>query len=337
MNIALFIQIGAAAVIAFILYRNFRKYMDKVYEEEVKEDKKIIKINPEEKELKIFTARKMIFAESGIFTMGFTWDKENYDEEKFGQPSDDEFPPHSIKLDSFYIGKYPVTFEEFDLFCMDQRRSHPSDEGFGRGEKPVINVRWFTAVQYCNWLSEQHGLKPCYTIDKGKEDPNNMDNSNLTQMLDTSKLLNLKWNVICDFKADGYRLPTEAEWEYAARGGKNSREYVFSGSNDYDVSGWTRENSGNRLMKIRRKTSNELGIYDMSGNVNELCWDWYYDKYYESSPHENPKGPKTGSQRVIRGGCYASLITKSRVSSRGCIPPIQKNKYVGFRLVRKAK
>ena len=128
-----------------------------------------------------------------------------------------------------------------------------------------------------------------------------------------------------------YRLPTEAEWEYAARGGNQSKGYKYSGSDNIDVVGWCWENSEGKTHPVGTKTPNELGIYDMSGNVWEWCHDWYAT--YTEDAQTNPQGPAEGSYRVLRGGSWADSEQSCCVSCRGNLTPASRSYFYGFRLV----
>ena len=130
-----------------------------------------------------------------------------------------------------------------------------------------------------------------------------------------------------------YRLPTEAEWEYAARGGNKSRGYTYSGSNSVGDVAWYSENSGSQTHPVGQKQANELGIYDMTGNVWEWCGDWYDSDYYKGSPAFNPEGPSSGSYRVSRGGGWGNYPRSCRTSHRGYNTPGARLDYLGFRLV----
>lgn len=178
---------------------------------------------------------------------------------------------------------------------------------------PIINVSWYQAVRFCNWLSAKEGLTPCYS-ESGPE-------------------------IWCDFQANGYRLPTEAEWEYAARGGKHSKGYLYSGSNQVETVAWYRNNSGSTILDrithaVGTKAPNEIGLHDMSGNVYEWCWDWYGD--FNAAPQTDPTGPVSGIGRVTHGGCWKSPEVNLRWSYRGVLDP-NIHSYVGFRPVRTAE
>jgi len=247
---------------------------------------------------------EMVLAEAGSFEMGST----------NGYP--DELPVHTVRITRpFYVAKYPVTYEEFDKFCDEiLGRMRPEGRGPHRGQMPVSNVTWYDAVAYCNWLSDKEGLTPCYR-GKGK----------VTR---------------CDFSANGYRLPTEAEWEYAARGGHESQGFEYAGSNDPDAVAWYEANSGDKVQFVGLRQANELGLYDLSGNMFEWCWDWYGEHYYASSPVDDPLGPSgpPGTEpweanRVRRSGTWREGAKNIRVACRS----LDYASYVGdnsIRLVR---
>ena len=256
---------------------------------------------------------EMVFVEGGTFDMGDT----------FGDGYSDEKPVHKVTLNSFYIGKYEVTFTEYDVFCNATGRELPGDCLWGRENRPVINVSWYDAVEFCNWLSEQEGLSTCYTIDKSRKDPNNTNSS-----------VDVQWLITCDFSANGYRLPTEAEWEYACRGGSRSAQYKYAGSNTADEVAWYRSNADSKTHPAGQKKPNELGIYDMSGNICEWCWDWYGSDYYSSSPSRNPLGPEKGSSRVRRGGSWYYDGGSVRSADRYYDHADYRDSGIGFRLLR---
>ena len=150
---------------------------------------------------------------------------------------------------------------------------------------------------------------------------------------------NVSWNDCKKFikklnqmTGKSFRLPTEAEWEYAARGGNRSKHKKYSGSNTLEDVAWSHNTNIRRTLPVKKKFTNELGLFDMSGNVYEWCEDKYDSDYYKSSPKSNPTGPSSGSKRVCRGGSWATIVSNCRVSSRGYYSPGSRYSYIGLRL-----
>ena len=221
---------------------------------------------------------------------------------------DNEKPIHQVTLDGFYLQKTPVTYWQYFMF-MQQDGLQVGKPDWGRsGDNPAVYVSWEDAARFCNWLSAQDGLVPVYTINGGSFEVN--------------------WH------ANGYRLTTEAEWEYAARGGKEQKSFIYSGSDNLDEVGWYPENAKNRTHPVRLKNPNTLGMYDMSGNVWEWCQDWYDEDYYKISPSSNPKGPNNGSRRVYRGGSWNGHSRFCRTTIRYGNSPLDRSNFLGFRLAR---
>ena len=254
---------------------------------------------------------EMVLVPGGTFTMGRTT----------GSGDGDELPTHSVILSSFYIGKYEVTQVQY-ANLMQPISSWTSEYGL-LDNYPAYDISWYDAIKYCNLRSMAEGFTPVYSI-SGSTDPvawgsvPNYDNST--------------WNdAICNWDADGYRLPTEAEWEYAARGATNTPDYLYSGSDDINEVAWYDANSGDKAHPVGSKAANGIGTYDMSGNLWEWCWDWYGS--YSSSPQNNPKGPTSGSYRLLRGGVWDGNATYCRVAYRYNTYPYHSYSS-GFRLCR---
>ncbi len=222
----------------------------------------------------------LVYIPAGEFTMG----SKDGDTDAFG----DEKPEHKVYLDGYWIGKYEVTFKQYDKYCEETVKEKPGDQGWGRGDRPVINVSWNDAASYCEWLNKKTGLR--------------------------------------------FNLPTEAQWEKAARG-TDSRIYPWG--NEFDKN---KCNSGESGLK---KTSpvgkfpegaSPYGCLDMAGNVWEWCSDWYDEKYYEKSPGKNPPGPADGEYRVLRGGNWFNDAWHVRAAYRSGYEPSFRWFNAGFRL-----
>jgi len=202
-----------------------------------------------------------------------------------------------ITVGDFYIDKYELTNSEWNAVM-----------GSGGGDNyPKAYVSWFNAIEYCNRRSMQEGLPPCYSYLSYGTNPDNWPagwNTNPS-------------NVSCDWSAIGYRLPSEAEWEYAARGGLQTHGYTYSGSNDLTLVGWYYGNSGYNSHPVGQLAANELGTFDMSGNLWEWCWDVF-----------------SGSFRVIRGGGFTDIADYCTVSGRSYLDATYSYSDFGFRICR---
>ncbi len=171
-----------------------------------------------------------------------------------------------------------------------------------------------------------------------------MDNSPSEFKGDSLPVESVTWSQVQTFLTKlneksglNYCLPTEAEWEYAASGGNQNKNYKYSGSHDADEVAWYRSNAGKTTHIVGSKQVNTLGIYDMSGNVWEWCSDWYGQNYYTSSPQSNPQGPNSGDQKITRGGCWDSDTTNIRKTCRFFALPNSYGKFIGFRLAHDIK
>ena len=201
-----------------------------------------------------------------------------------------ESPRHRVWLDSFAIARTTVTRAEYAQFLADTGHSEPAgwkDPAFGKETQPVVGVNWFTAVHYCEWLSETEGRT--------------------------------------------FRLPTEAEWEKACRGGLADCDYAWGNhpieAHDYFHGNW----SGPRC--VGEFQPNGFGLFNMGDNVHEWCSDWYAEDYYSMSPDRNPCGPETGTRRVSRGGSWRHQVKASRAAQRSSLPPAYAYTDYGFRVV----
>jgi len=257
-------------------------------------------------------------------------------------------PVHTVNLTyDYYIGRYEVTNKSYITYLNESEVSSNgklntkkhidmdnsyceigyANGGFylkkGQKQAPVIEVTWWGAIGYCNWLSEKKGLPKAYDSGGNLLDKNGNKTTDITAVM-------------------GYRLPTEAEWEYAARGGhKSTGDSKYAGSNKIDEVAWYWDNSTNNTYpiykgkgthEVRQKTPNELGLYDMSGNVWEWCHDWF--GIYTSDIQTNPIELERDPCRVARGGGWVGSDVGCRLSSRGEIDQSSSQGDLGFRIAR---
>jgi formylglycine-generating enzyme required for sulfatase activity len=215
--------------------------------------------------------------------------------------------PHRVSISAFYLDKYAVTQELYEkvMGVNPSKRKDPKN--------PVERTQWTDAVRFCNKCSELDGLTPCYDLNT--------------------------WE--CNFDADGYRLPTEAEWEYACRAGSEGKYYFGDAEKDLPRYAWLKPGSQGKPHPVGQKEPNRWGLYDMHGNVWQWCHDWYSETYYAQSPAEDPHGPAAGKMRVLRGGAWDSTPEKCRSAYRHKEFPVYSDACFGadsygFRRARKA-
>jgi len=276
-------------------------------------------------------ASDLVFVEGGSYKIG-EWRSGFFDQEG----------AHDVKVSSFYIAAHEVTVADYAEFMEDYGgltfldryllefglKDKPGQVWNGKeyeaksdakwdhpyltqdGSHPVVLVAWNDAAQFCNWLSLKEGLTPVYQSDSKRSR-----------------------YYFADFSKNGYRLPTEAEWEWAARGGVRSAGFTWSGSETAAEVAWTDENSNAATHPVGVKKPNELGIYDMSGNVIEWCNDWF-EEYSEDAAAVDPTGPADGQDKVLRGGSWCNAEAYSVVIDRIPCPPGYGFNDLGFRVVR---
>ena len=268
----------------------------------------------------------------------FVKERLDYDElvfvegDKFELGSNDGFgnetPKTEVKVSDFYIRKYPITQYEYKKITGENPAYHTTGnhpEISWANRRPVEKVTWWDAINFANKLSEKNNLVVAYDENNGK-----LLDSNGNHTTDISQV-------------EGFRLPTEAEWEFAARGGVARRDTIYSGGDDIADLAWYLNNSkqansarsdGRGTMPVGMKASNELGLFDMSGNVWEWVQDYYDTNAYQNLTEKNPYNKEESNSKVYRGGSWYHFAYRSRVSFRGRYNPDYKSNTIGFRLVR---
>ncbi len=285
----------------------------------------------------------MVHVPGGTFSMG----------DAFGEGSTNEMPVHSVTVDGFFMGRYEVTKAEFDEvynWAIQHGYSFHSYCGWGKDTNhPVYMVRWFDALKWCNAKSEKEGLSPAYYTNALRLPEHVYRTGDVAVSNDS-----VDWD-------SGYRLPTEAEWEYAARGGHEMQRFPWGASVDddkisHDHANYQASRSNTYAYEISPYSSstyhptytygatpytspvgrfapNGFGVYDMAGNVSEWCWDWRDDTYYSEGSADNPRGPSSGNGRVHRGGGWSANAYSCRTAYRTSMNPTSGANYLGIRLV----
>jgi len=216
----------------------------------------------------------------------------------------DESPVHKVLVSPFWMDRFEVAQEQFKKFQL------PDPSHFKNPKHPLEQINWTDAAIYCNERSLAEGLEPCYDEET--------------------------WQ--CNFQANGYRLPTEAEWEYACRAGTGTKYSFGNDGRKLKAYAWFAGNSSDRTHPVGTKKPNQWGLFDMHGNVAEWCNDFYSANYYKQSPEKDPKGPAKGQERVLRGGAWNSSKESCRSTYRSSDPSIDDtclaSDAIGFRCVR---
>lgn len=270
----------------------------------------------------------------GAFLMGDAWEEGTVQER----------PVHEVTVDAFYIQTTETTLAQWRE-VHDWAVAHGYDfENAGAGKSaddPVHTVNWHDAVKWCNARSEKENLRPCYFTDAGHSEVYRTGEVDLS-------------NGMVDWTADGYRLPTEAEWEKAARGRVAGGRFPagdtlsqvqanyqsitrFSYDLGYHVGYHPLWDGGDYpyTSPVGSFPPSGFGLFDMAGNVSEWCWDWLGAEYYSVSPAANPRGPESGTSRVLRGGSWDDTAAQARASARGRESPWFTWNFYGFRAVRR--
>lgn len=272
----------------------------------------IQELRPGQRHLDDRVGMAMLWIPHGRFTMGSQDDDHS--------AYDDEMPVREVTISGFLMGETAVTNAQYERYVRagGEEPEFWSVTAYNQTEQPVVGVSWYDAVAYCNFLSQQAGLSPCYVLD-GEE---------------------VSWQV----GAEGYRLPTEAEWEYACRAGTRTRWSFDDDENKLAWHGWYDANSSNELQPVARKKPNPWGLYDMHGNVSEWCWDWFQASY-AGRASVNPTGPERSeltandlfegrAQRLLRGGAFMFRARDLRSADRFWARPVIRVEFAGFRCVR---
>lgn len=271
------------------------------------------------------TGMKLALIEGGEFRMGS-------DERRRRFRFTDEFGHPVALTEPYLMGVYEVTQNEYRQVMKAEPsafsktgESRDAVAGLDTSRFPVEQVSWFDAVAFCDRLSELDGYRPFYDIKDVKREKGSITSARVTIA-----------------GGNGYRLPTEAQWEYACRAGTPGRFHYGEVNTGIEANLQSYTNFGNdpRFQSLDRPTRvgsyapNAWGLYDMHGNIGEWCWDWYDEEYYTVSPLKDPAGPDRGDQRVLRSGSWNRSENGCQSSSRFCLTPDDRRDYTGFRVCR---
>lgn len=249
---------------------------------------------------------EMVKVEGASFMLGAN--------KKDQQAEKDEKPDRKVSVKTFFMSKYEVTVWEWKQYVKATRKKMPPKQAWGwNDELPITNITWEDAVEFCNWLSKKQGFNPAYS----KRGP----------------------RYVCDFTSNGFRLPTEAEWEFAAHGGKKGKGKKYAGSDKLNLISWNVDNSEGRPHTYGTKYANELGIYDLNGNVWEWCWDIYDANHFRAVKDgmvQDPDatGPARGEKRIVKGGSWDSKPSFCRISNKVATLPGNTFEFYGMRVVQ---
>jgi formylglycine-generating enzyme required for sulfatase activity len=251
---------------------------------------------------------EMVWVEGGTFIMG----------SKDGE--EDESPLHEVNFKGFYMGKYEVTRGQFRKFVEATNYQTEAEKGGGAWIWGSKEKKW-VKKDGLNWKKDAKG-NDCYK---------NKESHPVIFVSHNDAIAYINWLKSTSNKK--YRLPTEAEWEYAAKGGQKNSWYKYAGSDNIDEVAWY-GNANDEPHSVGTKKANVLGIFDMTGNVWEWCSDWYDKNYYQYSAKSNPEGGLTGDYRVLRGGSFNNNTGNCRLTDRNGSYPYVRNDYIGFRLAQ---
>jgi formylglycine-generating enzyme required for sulfatase activity len=247
------------------------------------------------------TGLEFVLVKAGSFAMGTDTGEQN------------SGPRHKATLTrDFYVSRTEVPFAVYDTYRLETGARRPADFGYGRDQRPAVDITWMEAVRFCNWLSQKDALRSAYQI---------TSDGQVTWIRDS----------------DGYRLPTEAEWEYAAAGGRLSEGFRYAGSDSPSEVAWYLDNAGMESHPVGTKKPNSLGLFDMTGNVEEYCWDWGGPYDPNGKDEVDPAGPESGAFRSVRGGSYISPALHLSIWNRAGSFLSDRSGDKGIRVVRTLK